>query len=160
MGDPDRLSALGHDGGMAEDMGTGLRVSGRLRIPAVELSWRFSHSSGPGGQGVNTSDSRVELSWDIASSRVLEETQRARLLERLDARLVRGVLTVVASDTRAQLRNRETARARLAGVVAQALAPPPRTRRATTPTRGSKERRLGAKKRRADVKRMRRRPTD
>ncbi|MDN6795154.1 MAG: aminoacyl-tRNA hydrolase, partial [Propionibacterium sp.] len=80
-----------------------LRVTAALTVPAAELSWRFSRSSGPGGQGVNTTDSRVELIWDIASSQVLSESQRARLLERLDTRLVHGVVTVVASEHRAQL---------------------------------------------------------
>ena len=138
----------------------GLRVSAALTIPQSELSWRFSRSSGPGGQGVNTADSRAELVWDAAGSAVLTASQRERLLERLSGRLVDGVLTIAASEHRAQLRNRDAARARLAAVVADALRPPPPSRRPTSPGRGAKERRLKAKKRRTDVKRLRRPPDD
>jgi len=136
----------------------GLRVTRALVVPEGELQWRFSRSSGPGGQSVNTTDSRVELSWDVATSAVLTPDQRARVLERLAPRLVGGVLTVVASEHRSQLRNRDAARARLAALVADALAPPGPTRRATRPTRGSQRRRLEAKQQRASVKRDRRRP--
>lgn len=135
-------------------------MSSALSIPEAELAWRFSRASGPGGQGVNTTDSRVELSWDVEGSAVLTGSQRERLLERLDKRLVGGVLTVVASEHREQLRNRAAARTRLAALVAEGLAPPARQRRATRPTRGSQERRLAAKKQRTTTKQMRRRPTD
>lgn len=138
----------------------GLRIDAGLTIPESELSWRFSRSSGPGGQGVNTADSRVELAWDAAGSAVLSPRQRERLLERLSSRLVEGVLTITASEHRAQLQNRNAARDRLAAVVADALQPPPPSRRPTRPSRGAKERRLDAKKRRTDVKRLRRPPHD
>lgn len=138
----------------------GLRVDAALTIPEAELGWRFSRSSGPGGQGVNTADSRVELVWDVAASAVLSPVQRERLVERLGNRLVGGVLTIAASEHRAQLRNRDAARARLAEVVAEALRPPSPPRRPTKPSRGAKERRLDAKKRRTDVKRLRRPPQD
>jgi len=138
----------------------GLRVDSRITIPESELSWRFSRSSGPGGQGVNTADSRAELSWDAAGSAVLSPIQRERLLDRLSGRLVDGVLTITASEHRAQLRNRDAARARLAALVADALRPPPATRRSTTPSRGAKERRLKAKQRRTDIKQLRRPPID
>jgi ribosome-associated protein len=133
-----------------------VRVSDRLTIPAAELSWRFSRASGPGGQGVNTTDSRVELSWDVAGSEMLPAALRERALERLGDRLTNGVLTVRASEHRSQLRNREAAAARLAGIVAGAIAPPPRTRRATRPSRGAVERRIADKKRRGETKRNRR----
>ncbi len=145
---------------MLSSDGSDVRVSAGLVIPAAELSWRFSRSSGPGGQGVNTADSRVELMWDATASTVLSRVQRERLIERLGDRLVGGVLTIAASEHRAQLRNRDAARARLAALVAEAVAPPAPPRRATKPTRGSRERRLQAKQRRTDVKRMRQRPTD
>ncbi|MFJ4159402.1 alternative ribosome rescue aminoacyl-tRNA hydrolase ArfB [Microbacterium testaceum] len=145
---------------MLSSDGSDVRVSAALVIPAAELSWRFSRSSGPGGQGVNTADSRVELMWDAAASAVLSRVQRERVLERLGDRLVDGVLTIAASEHRAQLRNRDAARARLAALVSEAVRPPAPPRRATKPTRGSKERRLQAKQRRTDVKKMRRRPTD
>lgn len=138
----------------------GLRVSAGLTIPESELSWRFSRSSGPGGQGVNTADSRVELVWDAAGSAALSPAQRERLLDRLAGRLVAGVLTIAASEHRAQLRNRDAARARLVDLVADALRPPAPSRRPTKPSRGSKERRLKAKQRRTDVKQLRRPPRD
>ncbi|MEV4638634.1 alternative ribosome rescue aminoacyl-tRNA hydrolase ArfB [Actinoplanes sp. NPDC049548] len=137
-----------------------VQVNERLVIPAAELSWRFSRSSGPGGQGVNTTDSRVELSWDLAGSDLLPVALRDRAVERLGSRLVNGVLTVVASEHRSQLRNREAAAARLAGLVAGAIAPPPRVRRATRPSRGAVERRIADKKRRSQIKRGRRGDVD
>lgn len=121
-------------------------------IPDAELSERFSRSSGPGGQGVNTTDSRVELSFDVRRSGAVPERLRARLLTRLDPRLVDGVVTISASEHRTQLANRRAARARLAALLAEAAATPPRTRRPTKPTRGSRERRLQAKRRRGDIK--------
>ncbi len=124
-------------------------------IPDTELSERFSRSSGPGGQGVNTTDSRVELSYDVARSPSCPEHLRERALERLGPRLTDGVLTVTASEHRSQLRNREAARERLAQLLREAVAPPPRRRRPTRPTLGSKERRLAQKKRRGETKRGR-----
>jgi ribosome-associated protein len=139
-------------GGVLEDV----RVNERLTIPAAELAWRFSRSGGPGGQGVNTTDSRVELSWDLLGSQLLPTAWKERAVERLGARLVQGVLTVTASEHRSQLRNREAAAARLGGLVASAIAPPPRVRRATRPSKGSVERRIAEKKRRGETKRNRR----
>jgi ribosome-associated protein len=136
-----------------------LEVSSALTIPAAELDWRFSRSSGPGGQHVNTSDSRVELSWNIASSAVLSDAQRLLLNARLGRRLVAGVVTVTASERRSQLRNRELALAKLSALVAEGLAPEAARRRATKPTRGSNRRRLAAKEQRSATKRQRRRPT-
>jgi ribosome-associated protein len=135
-----------------------LRVTSTLVVPAGELTWRFSRSSGPGGQGVNTTDSRVELSYDVGSSGALSPAQRERLTGRLGARLVDGVLTVAAEEHRSQLRNREAALARMGQLLREALAPPPPPRRATRPTRGSQQRRLDAKSRRGQTKRMRRPP--
>ncbi|ROS61079.1 ribosome-associated protein [Frigoribacterium sp. PhB160] len=137
-----------------------LVVTRALTIPAVELGWRFSRSSGPGGQHVNTSDSRVQLSWDVARAESLSEAQRERLLTRLDGRLVAGVLTVTSSEQRSQLRNRETALAKLAEIVAAGLAPDAAPRRPTRRTRGSDRRRLTAKTERSATKKQRRRPTD
>ena len=137
-----------------------LRVSGRLTIPAAELTERFSRSGGPGGQHVNTSDTRVELSFDVAGSPSLSELYRERALHRLASRLVDGVLTVTASGERSQLRNREAARERLAEILAEATAPPPKPRRKTKPSRGATEARLLDKRRRSNVKRLRRPSTD
>ncbi len=125
-------------------------------MPAAALGWRFSRSSGPGGQGVNTADSRVELSVAPLELPGLGDAQRQRLADRLGGRLVDGVLTIVAAEHRQQLRNRQAARERLAAVLRAALAPPPRTRRRTKPTRGSQERRIQAKKQRGQLKQQRR----
>jgi ribosome-associated protein len=141
-----------HPGRVAEN----LEVTPSVVIPAAELRERFSRSSGPGGQGVNTADSRVELSFDLAGSTALSDHLRDRALDRLANRLVDGVLTVAASEHRNQLANRQAARARLAVLLRNALRPPAPTRRATKPSRGSVERRLSAKRRRSDVKRSRR----
>lgn len=136
-------------------MSDGLVVGPGLLIPRDELSVRFTRSSGPGGQGVNTTDSRVRLSWDVASSRVLSDAQRTRLTALLGARLVAGVLTVTASEHREQRRNRAAAEARLVALVAEGIAPPARGRRATRPSRGSQELRLAAKKQRSATKALR-----
>ncbi|BCJ31257.1 alternative ribosome rescue aminoacyl-tRNA hydrolase ArfB [Actinocatenispora sera] len=137
-----------------------LTVTRSISIPGVELRWRFSRSGGPGGQGVNTADSRVELSWDLVNSPVLSPTLRDRAVERLGSRLVDGVLTVAASEHRAQLDNRRAAAQRLAELVRRAIAPPPPTRRATKPSRGAVTRRLNAKRRRGDIKKLRRDTSD
>ena len=137
-----------------------LRVRGSVVIPEAELRWRFSRSSGPGGQGVNTTDSRVELSFDLSASTALGPMLKARALERLAPRLVDGVLTIAASEQRSQLRNREAAEARLASTLAEAIAPPPRPRRPTKATKGSVERRIAGKKRRSETKRLRRSDPD
>jgi len=123
-----------------------------LTVPGGELVERFSRSSGPGGQGVNTSDSRVELRYDVARSSALTEVQRARALSYLAPRLVDGVLTITASEHRSQLQNRLAARARLVNYLREALAPPPPPRRATRPSRGAKQRRLDVKKQRGQIK--------
>jgi ribosome-associated protein len=129
-------------------------------VPERELRWRFSRSSGPGGQSVNTADSRVEVRLDVASTTALGPVQRARALQRLADRLVDGVLTVSASEHRAQLRNREAALERMAQILAAAIAPPPPKRRPTRPSRRSVERRLAGKRRRAQTKRLRRADDD
>jgi ribosome-associated protein len=127
-----------------------------LVVPASELVERFSKSPGPGGQSVNTTDSRVELELDVASSTALSDTQRARALRRWPD----GRVTIAASEHRSQHRNRVAARERLAELLREALAPPPPPRRATRPTRGSKERRLKSKKERAGTKALRGRVRD
>ena len=139
-----------------DDAAGDLPVSDAFVVPAAALSWRFSRSSGPGGQGVNTADSRVELSVAPLELPGLTETQRQRLTDRLVDRLVDGVLTIAASEHRQQLRNRQAARDRLAAVLRAALAPPPAARRRTKPTKGSQERRIEAKKQRGQLKKQRR----
>jgi len=129
-----------------------LRLSGRWVIPAAELRWRFSRSSGPGGQNVNTTDSRVELVFDLAASAALPPTIKARALRRLEGRLVEGCVVIAASEHRSQWQNRVAAQRRLVELLQEAIKPPPPPRRATKPTRGSKERRLAAKKLRGAIK--------
>ncbi len=144
-----------------EDLASGpLRITPSLLIPAHELTWRFSRSSGPGGQGVNTTDSRVELTFDLAASQALSPELKSRALGRLNARLTNGRLTIAAAEFRSQLRNRQAARDRLAAILAEAIAPPPRARRATKPSKGAVARRLADKTRRSDIKRLRRMPPE
>ena len=133
-----------------------LVVNKRLVIPARELQWRFSRASGPGGQGVNTTDSRVELLLDLEACSVLGPVRRARLLERLGSRLSDGCLRVVAAEERSQWQNRQAAMARLSDLLRDALKPPPPSRKATRPSRGAEKRRLESKKKRGDLKRQRR----
>ncbi|HJQ03339.1 MAG TPA: alternative ribosome rescue aminoacyl-tRNA hydrolase ArfB [Jatrophihabitans sp.] len=130
----------------------GRGVPDGLTIPAAELVERFSRSSGPGGQGVNTTDSRVELSFDVRASTAFTDQQRARVLDRLAGRLVDGVLRITASEQRSQLTNRAAARARLAYHLSQALAPAPPARRATAPSRAARQRRLDLKRQRGQIK--------
>ncbi|QNF95637.1 alternative ribosome rescue aminoacyl-tRNA hydrolase ArfB [Janibacter sp. YB324] len=130
-----------------------------LVVPAGDLTEQFSRAGGPGGQGVNTTDSRVQLSLDLATTSALTDRQRERALARLSTRLVGTTLTVDASEHRAQRRNRSAARERMAALLREALAPPPPSRRATKPTRGSQRRRLAAKTRRGEIKRARSRPS-
>jgi ribosome-associated protein len=137
-------------------MNDGLALRGSMVIPESELQWRFSRSSGPGGQSVNTTDSRVELVFDITSTRALPEPLRARAVERLADRLdTEGCIVVVASEYRSQWQNRRAARGRMADLLRAAIAPPPRPRRPTRPTRTSVEDRLRTKRARAQVKRLR-----
>jgi ribosome-associated protein len=134
-----------------------LPIDERWWIPAGELGWRFSRASGPGGQGVNTTDSRVELVFDLSATAALPEHLRQRALARLAERLVDGVLVVVvAAEHRSQWLNRQAAQQRLAQLLRAAIKPPPPPRRATKPTRGSVERRLTAKRRRGGIKEQRR----
>ncbi|MFE9887811.1 alternative ribosome rescue aminoacyl-tRNA hydrolase ArfB [Streptomyces scopuliridis] len=130
-------------------------IRGSVSLPEAELMWRFSRSSGPGGQHVNTSDSKAELRFDLAKTEALPPVWKERALERLADRLVDGVITVRASEHRSQWRNRETAAVRLASLLAEATAPPPRPRRKTKIPRGINERRLREKKQRAETKRGR-----
>lgn len=125
-------------------------------VPESDLGVRFSRASGPGGQGVNTTDSRVELSLDVAHTRALTEEQRGRAMTRLASRLVNGVLTVTAAEYRSQLRNRQAAEERVQALLREAISPPPPPRKRTKPSRRAKQRRLDTKKRRSQVKQLRR----
>ncbi|HVQ93885.1 MAG TPA: alternative ribosome rescue aminoacyl-tRNA hydrolase ArfB [Mycobacteriales bacterium] len=141
-------------------MAADLQVRPGLVLPGDELVERFSRSSGPGGQSVNTTDSRVELRFDLAGSPSLPPALKERLTDRLGARLVDGAVVIVASEFRSQWRNREAARARLGALLLAGLAPPPAPRRPTRPSRGARERRLADKHRHAETKRRRRLQAD
>lgn len=141
--------------GIIGTMSGPVRVRGSVVIPDAELRWRFSRSSGPGGQHVNTSDTAAELSFDVAGSPSLPQTYKDRALRRLAGRLVDGVLTIRAEEHRSQLRNREAAKARLGALLGEATAPPPKPRRPTKPSRRVRERRLENKRRRGEIKRGR-----
>ena len=136
-------------------MSQDLVVDDRLLIPAAELCWRFSRASGPGGQHVNSTDSRVELLLDLERCTALGPFRRARLRQRLSAHLVNGSLRVVVAEERSQWQNRQKALRRLAELLREGLKPDPPSRRQTRPTHASKKRRLNAKKRRGDLKRNR-----
>lgn len=138
-------------------MSDGLRINDQVVIPRSELSFRFSRSSGPGGQGVNTTDSRVELTFDLAHSPSVSDHLKARAARLLGARIAAdGTLTVVASEQRSQLQNRAAAEQRLVRLLADVFAPPPPPRRKTKPSRSSVEKRISQKKRRGETKRLRR----
>jgi ribosome-associated protein len=137
-----------------------VQVTETIAIPDSELRWRFSRSSGPGGQGVNTTDSRVELVFDLAGTQTLSPTLIERALARLGSRVVDGTVVIAASEFRSQLRNREAAMERLAELLRRAIAAPPPARRATKPSKGAKRRRLEDKRRRSDVKKLRRSTDD
>ncbi|MFC4046740.1 alternative ribosome rescue aminoacyl-tRNA hydrolase ArfB [Dactylosporangium siamense] len=137
-----------------------LRVTDDIALPRTELGWRFSRSGGPGGQSVNTTDSRVELRFDLGATQALPSELKERALLRLGNRLVDGVLSIVASEHRSQLQNRRAAELRLVTVIAQAIAPPPRPRKRTKPSKGAIERRLTDKRRTGLRKQERRRPED
>lgn len=145
-----------HAGGVDD----GLRVTPSVTLPRAELTWRFSRSGGPGGQSVNTTDSRVDLRFDLAATNALPAHLKARAMERLGSRLVDGVVVVTASEHRSQLQNRRAAEARLAALLAEAIAPPARRRRPTRPLRRAVQARLDAKRRRGQIKRERRTPDE
>lgn len=151
------LAASGRDWTLTA-MSLEVNVRGTI-IPPEELTWRFSRSPGPGGQSVNTADTRVELGYDLAASTALAQPLKERAMRALASRLTNGVITVAASEHRSQLRNREAAAARLSELLTEATAPPAPPRRPTKPTKASVERRLAAKQRRAKTKRLRR-PAD
>lgn len=135
-------------------MSTDLVVTKNLTIPAHELMWSFARSSGPGGQSVNTTDSKVTLTWNVAESLALSDFLKTRALERLNS----STITITVQRHRSQLQNRNEALTKLAESIRTAIAPPPRKRRPTRPSRGAVDERIASKKRRSSVKEGRRRP--
>ncbi len=130
-------------------------VRGSIVIPQSELMWRFSRSSGPGGQSVNTTDSKAQLVFDLASTTSVSGHLKTRAIERLGSKLVDGCIVITASEQRSQLQNRRAAEVRLAEILREAIAPPPRKRRPTKPSRAAVERRIKEKKSRGETKRLR-----
>ena len=135
-----------------------LHVSAAVVIPAAELQWRFSRSSGPGGQNVNKVETAVELGFDLEGTGAIGPFQKQRLLERLASRCVAGCLRVAVSEHRSQYQNRQLALQRLGDLLREALKPPPKLRKPTKPTRGAVKRRVDAKKQKSQVKQARQRP--
>ncbi|GEA86241.1 alternative ribosome rescue aminoacyl-tRNA hydrolase ArfB [Cellulomonas cellasea] len=135
-----------------------VQLRGGVVLPPDALAWRFSRSGGPGGQSVNTADSRAELLVDLTAVLWRSPDQEARVRERLAARLDGDRLVVAASEYRSQLRNREAALERVTVLLDGALAPPPPPRRPSRPSRASRVRRATDERRRREVKALRRRP--
>ena len=135
-----------------------LHVSAAVVIPAAELQWRFSRSSGPGGQNVNKVETAVELGFDLEGTGAIGPFQKQRLLERLGSRCVAGCLRVAVSEHRSQYQNRELAMQRLGDLLREGLKPPPKLRKPTKPTRGAVKRRVDAKKQKSQIKQARQRP--
>ena len=149
---------MSHPAAVQTETGDAVRVDDSLSIPRAELDVRATRSSGAGGQHVNKTSSRIEISWNIARSAAITEEQRARLLERLASRLSEdGAVRFVASDTRSQLRNREAAERRLGETIAKALIVP-KKRKPTRRPRAADEARLIEKKKHSERKRERKRP--
>lgn len=147
----------GEDGGEHTET-EGIRVNESLTIPRAELVMRATRSSGAGGQHVNKTSSRIQISWNLRDSRAITDEQRERLMQRLASRISdEGIIRTVASDTRSQLRNRETAERRLAETVAKALTVQ-KKRKPTRRPRAANESRLTEKKKHSDKKRERKRP--
>ncbi len=134
-----------------------LTINSDLVIPSKELKWRFSRSSGSGGQGVNTTDSRVELIFDINQSSVISSSLKERLLEQVQSRCTNGYLKVVATKERSQYKNRKLALERLKVLLRAGLSPPPKSRKMTKATFASQKRRITAKKHRSRLKEKRQR---
>ena len=132
-----------------------LSINSSLIIPSKELKWRFSRSSGPGGQGVNTTDSRVELIFDIEHSSVISSFLKQRILKRLQSKCINGCINIVATQTRSQYQNRQLALSRLENLLQEGLRPPPKARKATKPTIAAQKQRITAKKRRSALKQKR-----
>ncbi len=143
-----------HAGGVTEE----LRLTATITIPASELTWQFSRSGGPGGQGVNTADSKAELRFDLAATEAIPTHLKARALDQLASRLVDGVIIITASEHRSQLANRKAALARLVMLLHQGIAPPAQPRRPTRPSKRQVQARIDGKRHRGNVKRLRRTP--
>ena len=132
-----------------------LRITTKLEIPTSEINWRFSRSSGSGGQNVNKTDSRVEIVFNVSQSKTLSPYQKHRILIKKDYKLINDCICIVVQDKRSQYQNRQLAVNRLVSTLQQLLKPPPKRRRETIPTRSSQRKRVELKKRRGELKKNR-----
>ena len=132
-----------------------LRIDNKLEIPANEIHWRFSRSSGAGGQNVNKTDSRVEIVFNVSESKTLTPYQKYRISIQDEVKLSNGCICIAVQDKRTQYQNRQLALTRLTSTLRELLKPPPKTRRETIPTRSSQRRRIESKKKRGELKRNR-----
>ena len=137
-----------------------LIINAQLEIPASDIQWRFSRSSGSGGQNVNKTDSRVEIKFDVCNSKALTSYQKHRITSQDDTKLVNGCICIAVQDKRTQYQNRHLALNRLAATLRDLLKPPPKKRRETIPTRSSQRKRVESKKKRGELKRNRRSTID
>ena len=132
-----------------------LTINSKLEIPANEIQWRFSRSSGAGGQNVNKTDTRVEIVFNISDSKTLTPYHKNRILIQDRIKLINGCICIAVQDKRSQYQNRQLALIRLASTLRELLKPPPKKRRETTPTRSSKRKRVESKKKRGELKKSR-----
>lgn len=135
-----------------------LRISGRVSIPLRELHFQASRSSGPGGQSVNTSDTKVELTFDLIKTEAMSPFLKERAIERLGKRVRDGVITIVSSEHRSQLMNKQAAQKRLQTLLADAISPPAPSRRPTKPSKSAQRKRVDEKTQRGQTKKLRRPP--
>ena len=132
-----------------------LTINSKLEIPANEIEWRFSRSSGAGGQNVNKTDSRVEIVFNVSESQTLTPFQKYRISIQNEIKLINGCICIAVQDKRTQYQNRQLALSRLALILRELLKPPPKKRKETVPTRSSQRKRLESKKKRGELKRNR-----
>ena len=132
-----------------------LTINSKLEIPANEIIWRFSRSSGAGGQNVNKTDSRVEIVFNVSESKTLTSYQKHRIIIQNKIKLTNGCICIAVQDKRTQYQNRQLALGRLASTLRELLKPPPKKRRETIPTRSSQRKRVDSKKKRGELKRNR-----
>ena len=132
-----------------------LRVNNNIEIPANEIQWRFSRSSGAGGQSVNKTDSRAEIVFNVSESKVLTPSQKYKIVIQHKVKLINGSICIAVQEKRTQYQNRQLALSRLASTLRKLLKPPPKKRRATIPTRSSQRKRVESKKKRGEIKKNR-----
>ena len=132
-----------------------LRINSKLEIPGNEIKWRFSRSSGAGGQNVNKADSRAEIVFNVSESKTLTPYQKYRISIQDEVKLSNGCICIAVQDKRTQYQNRQLALTRLTSTLRELLKPPPKKRRETIPTRSSQRKRIESKKKRGELKRIR-----